>query len=328
MTSYVPPYYFITEPKTIPTSTLNINDFKMHSINYQPYLKQTAQLSTNYQFNNNTPITNSMIFSSFAPPNITTTFNNQIKQTNTYFSNHFNYYQSKNLNLKNFKFEQQQKNQLIQQYSNIKNTQNLETIPIFYTNKNYNCKYNEHNKILCNFSNNNTTNYSNNFNTFFECNRDIKTMSSITNINYNNPVTSTITNQIAFNLPSVSTSSKMSLSLNKLQHTSQLSNCSNNECLIPLETKLDSLNFNTNNILNQNNISSTNKIDKATTHYKMKIAALNLAESPLNVILTPEICAKVFYPSSAINLQNHTRNLKQSRIELNQRRIHQCKEPG
>lgn len=61
---------------------------------------------------------------------------------------------------------------------------------------------------------------------------------------------------------------------------------------------------------------------------KRRTTTLNLTKSAFNIVLSPEICAKVFYPPSAVNPQKYTRNLRRSRIELSQKRIHQCREPG
>ncbi|KAI1719880.1 zinc-finger double domain-containing protein [Ditylenchus destructor] len=54
----------------------------------------------------------------------------------------------------------------------------------------------------------------------------------------------------------------------------------------------------------------------------------NGAITPSNVLLPPEICAKVFCPPSAVNPQGHTRTPRRSRMELSHKRVHYCNQPG
>ncbi|KAI1723814.1 zinc-finger double domain-containing protein [Ditylenchus destructor] len=54
----------------------------------------------------------------------------------------------------------------------------------------------------------------------------------------------------------------------------------------------------------------------------------NGAVTPSNVLLPPEICAKVFCPPSAVNPQGHTRTPRRSRMELSHKRVHYCNQPG
>lgn len=411
MTSHVSSYYFprfcaaavAAEPKVaaVPTPGLIINDFELYSADYQPNIRQTAQSTANFQFVNNIPVTNAMTFASpisslFSPP--VATFDNQIEQTNTHFYHqnypHFDYPQIQSIQnqslLESFEFEQQLQNQLIQQYPNVKNAQLQETLTIdstFCTNTNYGLQRDGNNENYINFSLDNkmALNCSNNLHTFFENNKNIKSL-PINNSNYNNQnqLLSTLTgpNQMAFN-SSIASSSfisspKMSSSPNDLQCSSTLSvssNCSTSEfqfsLALPVITTVDSLNCNTNNTICHNNSSEfcinnsfsstsnntievkknqnkysninkttikkrvkikTNKFEKMTNTYlkrqKTQSIVLNSVASSINVILPPEICAKVFYPPSAVNPQNHMRNSRQSRMELSQKRVHQCREPG
>uniref|UniRef100_A0A915E2S1 C2H2-type domain-containing protein n=1 Tax=Ditylenchus dipsaci TaxID=166011 RepID=A0A915E2S1_9BILA len=51
-------------------------------------------------------------------------------------------------------------------------------------------------------------------------------------------------------------------------------------------------------------------------------------EGHQEVLLPPEICAKVFCPPSAINPSSHMRTPRRSRLELNHKRVHHCREAG
>lgn len=67
-----------------------------------------------------------------------------------------------------------------------------------------------------------------------------------------------------------------------------------------------------------------------TAYAAHQLSTIHAPTNPLmlDVLLPPDICAKVFCPPSAINPQNYMRSSRKTRMELNQKRVHYCKEPG
>lgn len=50
--------------------------------------------------------------------------------------------------------------------------------------------------------------------------------------------------------------------------------------------------------------------------------------SQVNVQLPADVCAKVFYPPSAVNPSGHQRMPRRNKVELQNKRVHHCNQPG
>uniref|UniRef100_A0A914DSB8 C2H2-type domain-containing protein n=1 Tax=Acrobeloides nanus TaxID=290746 RepID=A0A914DSB8_9BILA len=73
--------------------------------------------------------------------------------------------------------------------------------------------------------------------------------------------------------------------------------------------------------------SSEASVSSTSTKFSRSSVSPPLEEGILG-ILPPEICEKVFRPPSAVHPNNYTRTPRRNKMELNEKRVHYCMEPG